>query len=159
MASRATRLLTAIVDALQQKSDADNFADFQPDVVKSYGHAWTLESLTDHPTVYVRIVGKTAAPASRIQYRQEITVGMEIVAAIPTTSETNDGGAVLNLETFCNFVDEIERVMREDCKLLEDCTLTVIESDPLYSEATQEEMNVFQSLTTFTYIITEQNTL
>lgn len=159
MASRATALLSAIVDAIQTRSDAEDFTDFQPEVVKSYGHAYRLEDLTAQPTVYVRLIGKTAAPASRSQYRQELTVGIEVVAAMQTTNETIDGDAVYDIEAYCNFVDEIERVMREDCRFLASCTLLGYECDPLYSESTQEEMNMFQSLSVYTYVITETNTL
>lgn len=159
MASRGTTLLTEIVNAIQARSDAEDFTDFQPTIVKSYGHAYRLEDLTSSPTVYVRLIGKSSAPASRVQYRQEFTIGIEIVASIPTTNETNDDEAVYDIETYCNFVDEIERVMREDCKFLASCTLLGYEADPLYSESTQEDMNMFQSLAVYTYVITENNTL
>lgn len=159
MASRVVSLLNAVVDALQARSDDEDFTDFEPDFIKSYNYAFTLEGLTEQPRVYVRLATKTGEVASRIQYKQTLPITIHILAAMPTTNETNDEQAKIDTESYINFVDEIERVMREDCRLVADCTLLGIETDPIAGQSQAEELNVFESIATYTYQITERNTL
>jgi len=159
MPSRIVSLLSGVVDALQARSNAEDFTDFEPDFIKSYNYAFTLEGLTHEPRVYVRLATKSGTVASRSQYRQELSVVIHVLAAMATANETNDDEAKIDTESYINFVDEIERVMREDCRVVADCTLLGIETDPIAGQSQAEELNVFESIVTYTYQITERNTL
>jgi len=159
MASRVVALLNAIVTALEARATAEDFTDFEPDVIKSYNYAFTLEGLTAEPRVYVRLATKSGEVASRIQYKQTLPITIHVLAAMQETDETNTDDAKTETESYINFVDEIERVMREDCRLVADCTLLGIETDPIAGQSQAEELNVFESIATYTYQITERNTL
>lgn len=159
MASRVVSLLNAVVAALQARSDAEDFTDFNPDFIKSYNYAFTLEGLTEQPRVYVRLATKSGEVASRIQYKHTLPIVIHVLAAVTEVNETDADAAKTETETYINFVDEIERVMREDCRVVADCTLLGVETDPIAGQSAAEEMNVFESITTYTYQITERNTL
>lgn len=159
MASRIVSLLTGIVEALQARSNAEDFTDFQPDFIKGYNFAFTREGLTDQPRVYVQLANKSAEVASRIQYKHVLPVVLHILADMPNVAETNDSEARYETEKYIDFVDEIERVMKEDCRVVANCTLTAIETDPIASESLAEEFNVFESIVRYTYQVTERNTL
>jgi hypothetical protein len=160
MTSRARNLVSEIVTELESQATQERFTLDPVLFKKSYSHAYTLESLEIFPTCYVRCATKTQEPAARQDiYRSEYSIQIEIVAKLKNTNEINDGGTVEELETLVDFAEQVERAMKQFCYQKADCTLTRIDSDPLYEADNLETMNVFRAVQSYTYFIVERNTL
>lgn len=159
MTSRARELVSEIVSELESQATQERFTLDPVLFRKSYGHAYTLESLQRFPVCYVRCATKSQAPAARSDiYRSEYTITIEIVAALRSTNELNDGGTIEELEELVDFAEQVERAMKQFCSVKADCTLLRIDSDPLYEADNLESMNAFRSIQNYTYAITERNT-
>jgi len=159
MASRATELLAGIVEELQAIDEAGDFSFDTVIIQKSYSQVYALQSLQAYPTLYVRMASKTSTPASRSQYRQEYAIVIEIVGKLSEVVDTTDGGVIENIEQWIDFADEVERAMRNNCRLIADCTLLGITCDPICETGNLEDHNIFRAFQEYTYVITEQNTL
>jgi hypothetical protein len=159
MTSRAKELVTEIVAELENQATQERFTLDPVLFKKSYGHAYTLESLERFPVCYVRCTTKTQSPAGRSDiYRSEYTITIEIVAALVCVNELNDGGTIEELEQLVDFAEQVERAMKEFCSSKASCTLLGITSDPLYEADNLESMNAFRSIQNYMYTITERNT-
>lgn len=159
MTSRARELVSEIVSELKSQATQERFTLDPVLFKKSYGHAYTLESLQRFPVCYVRCATKSQAPAARSDiFRSEYTITIEIVAALRSTNELNDGGTIEELEELVDFAEQVERAMKQFCAVKADCTLLRIDSDPLYEADNLESMNAFRSIQNYTYAITERNT-
>lgn len=159
MASRATALISGIVDELQAINDADDFSFDTVIIKKSYAQVYALEDLQAYPTIFVRMASKQSTPASRSQYKQDFTIVLEIVGKLSETIDTTDDGVIENIEQWIDFADEVERAMKENCRLISDCTLLGITCDPICETGNLEDSNLFRSFQEYTYTITERNTL
>jgi len=160
MTSRARELVSEIVTELESQATQERFTLDPVFFKKSYGHAYTLESLERFPVCYVRCTTKTQTPAARSDiYRSEYTITIEIVAALNNTNELSDGGTIEELEELVDFAEQVERAMKDYCSNKASCTLMRIDSDPLYEADNLESMNAFRSIQNYVYSITERNTL
>ena len=159
MASRVKSLVSGIVDTLTTLAEGE-ILSLSPSVYKSYTHAYALEDIQEAPAIYIKATSKTATPASRgDQYRNEITVLVEIVKALENTNEAADDGTIEEMETLTDFADEVERAMKVNCRHVADCSLLSVSVEPLYEFESVEELNVFRSFQAYTYVITERNDL
>jgi hypothetical protein len=159
MSSRATELIQGIVDELRDIDASGQFSFDTVTIKKSYAQVYELESLEAWPTLFVRMASKTSTPASRIQYKQDYTIVIEIVGKLSEYADTTDDGVIENIEQWIDFADEVERAMKENCRLIADCTLLSITCDPICETGNLEDTNIFRAFQEYTYTITERNTL